>query len=402
VGAFSYGSGLLNMGNTLFRIAVGGNIPNKFEGHHKTVGQTFFRFPLSVRAQVFYPAVAGNVTKQKPFMRPEAIFGLSLFVDKPLWMFSFFEGLPHPFLSEAEPSLPENDGKLPCVIFSHGLGGHCEMYQKLCGDIASHGVIVIALEHEDRSGSYCAPLDASEPLYYQSPPGPPWQYNRETVPAFRKPFLDKRVTEIQQVVRHIQERSAPTREMEDKGTPLDIAEQVLQRVDTESTWMCGHSFGAATTVRVAQDEELKKVFKGAVLLDIWSYPLPDASIEEGISGLREGVLSILSEPFANNDETPVTRQLYKNVQFAKTPELASFWIPGCVHQQFSDVAFCFSPRIGKQVFTCGSTPVAESQRAIVRAISKFLGVSEKNAATSDGVEDTWAQIINEEVLESFI
>ena len=44
--------------------------------------------------------------------------------------------------------------KLPTVIFSHGLGGNCDNYSQLCGDIASHGYIVIAMEHEDGSGSY--------------------------------------------------------------------------------------------------------------------------------------------------------------------------------------------------------------------------------------------------------
>lgn len=39
----------------------------------------------------------------------------------------------------------------PVMVFSHGLGGSRNAYSHICGSIASHGVIVFAPEHRDRS-----------------------------------------------------------------------------------------------------------------------------------------------------------------------------------------------------------------------------------------------------------
>lgn len=48
------------------------------------------------------------------------------------------------------PSLP---AKLPLVMFSHGLGGVPDVYQVLLQDLASHGFLVAAVEHNDGSAA---------------------------------------------------------------------------------------------------------------------------------------------------------------------------------------------------------------------------------------------------------
>ena len=44
-----------------------------------------------------------------------------------------------------------NSIKFPVVIFSHGLNAHRSVYSSICCDLASHGYIVAAIEHKDRS-----------------------------------------------------------------------------------------------------------------------------------------------------------------------------------------------------------------------------------------------------------
>lgn len=43
-------------------------------------------------------------------------------------------------------------GMLPCVVFTHGMAGMSQSYSHYLGSIASHGVVVAAVEHRDGSG----------------------------------------------------------------------------------------------------------------------------------------------------------------------------------------------------------------------------------------------------------
>lgn len=47
--------------------------------------------------------------------------------------------------------------KLIPLIFCHGISSNRTMHSGLCKDMASHGYIVFALDHEDESCTYVAP-----------------------------------------------------------------------------------------------------------------------------------------------------------------------------------------------------------------------------------------------------
>lgn len=51
-----------------------------------------------------------------------------------------------------EEGVEEGRGALPCVVFTHGMAGMSQSYSHYLGSIASHGVVVAAVEHRDGSG----------------------------------------------------------------------------------------------------------------------------------------------------------------------------------------------------------------------------------------------------------
>jgi predicted dienelactone hydrolase len=60
--------------------------------------------------------------------------------------------------SPAEPVRKVADvDKIPVVVLSHGIGGNRFMYSHFASMLASHGVLVAAIEHTDGLGSAAKP-----------------------------------------------------------------------------------------------------------------------------------------------------------------------------------------------------------------------------------------------------
>jgi platelet-activating factor acetylhydrolase len=50
------------------------------------------------------------------------------------------------------PERRSDEPQFPLIIFSHGLGGNRTAYSSMCGEFASYGFVVCAIEHRDGSG----------------------------------------------------------------------------------------------------------------------------------------------------------------------------------------------------------------------------------------------------------
>lgn len=138
---------------------------------------------------------------------------------------------------------PQPEG-WPLVVFSHGLYGSSAGYSALCAEIASHGAVVLALEHKDGSAIYTE-TDDGDASGYQSGQDTSMQ-------------TERRVAEVRGVVACAQQIAT-------------LAHAGL-KVDARSISLVGHSFGAATALCAASEIQRgarTPQVRGVLALDPW-------------------------------------------------------------------------------------------------------------------------------------
>lgn len=207
------------------------------------------------------------------------------------------------------------------------------MYTDLCQQVASTGMIVVAMEHEDGSGCFAETEDGTE-IWYKRPDDTP--YSRQKVVNFRRPFLQHRVDEITSAMEFF---SGEWRN-EIKSDPL--FSRVLEAIDpSKGVALFGHSFGAASMALTSasslressSSSTMQTSINSVTMLDPWAFSLDDKMLKEGIIPPSVPYLSILSEGWVTNPETLQILELH-----AKNPSKL-YYMPRSVHASFSDAAW---------------------------------------------------------------
>ena len=211
--------------------------------------------------RVYYP-IHGTMKLRKGrwFPSPFHVYteGLSRFLKLPLWFTRYalmivrgVRGSWHE-RSDGEEDIPvAPERKFPLVLFSHGLGGTSTMYSTLCCEIASHGFVVCALEHDDCTA--CATLDQNnDPIWFLRP-------NKELIGtdqgySWRHSQQRKRVSQLLALKRELLTSDA-------WGCHLD----------EKSVAVMGHSFGGASAVATAA--QARGDIRCCVVLDGWMWPI---------------------------------------------------------------------------------------------------------------------------------
>ncbi|KAK3187466.1 hypothetical protein K4F52_003813 [Lecanicillium sp. MT-2017a] len=241
----------------------------------------------------------------------------------------------------------------PVIVFSHGLGGSRLCYSAICGELASFGFIVVAMEHRDGSGarthvSLPEDIDPSEiesstaKLYTNDDSGKDvggkkvqGRKKRGVNPYYVVDYIlpkdnaqdtsPHNPSGVDQVLRsaQIELRQEEIKEamyvldLINKGRGHEVARINLRKKGnigssslglTGVCWddwkgsmflnnvtMMGHSFGGATTVQLCRDDKLTWLGQG-VILDAWGQATP-AGGDTPSNSVSKPIIAISSEAF---------------------------------------------------------------------------------------------------------
>lgn len=315
-------------------------------------------------------------------------------------------------VKSAGPSVKQESGErpkgapekpvFPLIIFSHGLGGTRTMYSSICGELASYGFVVCAVEHRDGSGPRSfinnfnrQPADKHSRSQKQDYDVVDYIWPAEN-PADTLP------NNTQGVVRELRDAQTAFRlaEIEEaykvmcriaNGSGQEVADKNLRRkgyVGSSSigldgiNWAqwkgrfqlshvtaCGHSFGAATVVEMLRNKHRFPHVSQGIIYDTWGAGVKPIAEEEPCDRIRVPLLAISSEAFTywrNNYDS-----IESLVQEARsTPDPSPAWLltlRGTIHLSCSDF-----PLLYPHLTSLALKMTADPRRALDLHISASL------------------------------
>ena len=176
-----------------------------------------------------------------------------------------------------------NKGKLPVVIYSHGLHGWRQVHTVLCEELASQGYLVFAIDHMPCGtlGRPILQLEHSVSFNFPAPVAFP-EGSMEHKLHYGE-GIDRRVNDVAVLIDYLSCSSADL----DEVVPC-----FSQYADITSIHLCGHSYGAVTSVCAAlRDPRIRSV----VGLDGWFFPMSDNDLKLATSA---HILLLSSEHWA--------------------------------------------------------------------------------------------------------
>ncbi|GAN05816.1 platelet-activating factor acetylhydrolase-like [Mucor ambiguus] len=274
----------------------------------------------SVLMRLYYPArVKKGDTRANWITHSQYAKALCDIAKLPAFLSNWLSGLASikktRFYMDAD-ILDDQQEPFPVIVFSHGLGGNRLIYSSICADLASHGFVVVAIEHRDGSASLAKGID-DEWIQYDNVPPEIW--------GFRHHQLRHRVSEVDLCLAALDEIAL-------KGLNDANAPHFKGKLDMNSLVMAGHSFGGATTMLTLNERNTR--FQCGVLLDPWAQPLM-MMVDKHVQ-IKKPVVAILSEQFTFwPDNFESVKELIDNSTCSN--ESICLTLNGTEHQHQSDV-----------------------------------------------------------------
>ncbi|KAH8919333.1 hypothetical protein BT69DRAFT_1224294 [Atractiella rhizophila] len=232
---------------------------------------------------------------------------------------------------------PTNQGKWPVLLFSHGVGCSRLMYSAYCGEMASRGYVVVALEHRDGTGPSSTirtkdgKTEQLDWLDWKDLEWPDLKEQPKDDTTLRHEQLRVRLAEFEQVLRVFESinRGELIESLLTLGPDWSWKEWE-GRLDVEKgrVHVSGHSFGGAAALAAAADDRF--AFRRVVTMDAATQRL----LPWGDRRIPNPLLNITSGEFVKGAEESALVQISRT---APSGHVYIFSIVGATHPAFSDV-----------------------------------------------------------------
>jgi len=166
----------------------------------------------------------------------------------------------------------DNIGKLPCMVFTHGMAGMSQSYAHYLGSIASHGYVVAAVEHRDGSGpgTIIHHANGTERKVWHMKLGdleakPPM--DELDLKAAQLNFREAEISETIKLFAQLNAGDAPVVNLKPES-PRNALPGFKNRLNLSAVTVGGHSYGATGVMQALKSAGTKAMpINGGVALD---------------------------------------------------------------------------------------------------------------------------------------
>lgn len=275
-----------------------------------------------IKLQIYYPAKTKSATMMS--YRPD-VAGLAqgigrnhLYSD---FLFSHYKLIKTNAYLDALPF--EGAGKFPVLTFSHGMGGYNQQNTFQLVEMASHGFVIIAIEHTGDAAQSTL-TNGSKLVYSQAEP---LNTDMKTLA-----YLDKHVKQWEEDIRFTLDNLEP------KITPT--LNSITQMADLNRIGVMGFSFGgAAATQALLHDSRIR----AGINLDgpIFGKRVDDDFSKPYLSLNSSSILnemSVVNQSTTSEEHQRYTQELKRRSDAFKGEDSLAMTLPLANHLSFTDLA----------------------------------------------------------------
>lgn len=318
------------------------------------------------KIQIWYPAETTEGYENDPWFEDGKIVTRAL--SKSMGLPGFILDHTAKIASNSYIEAPINNtlSEYPVVVISHGWTGFRNLHNDFAEELASHGYIVVGIDHT--YGSIATVFDDGD-VAYLNPDALPSMETTSNFIDYGNQLVNTYAGDVIETLDYLEVINADESQSQFSG-----------KLDLEHIGLLGHSTGGGGDVTVALNDERIAAVMG---LDAWVEPIDETDISKGLTIPSLFLRSGQWEDGDNNDN------LYAVIKNSTYPALL-YQIAGITHYDFSMV-YMYSP-FTKTIGFTGDIEGTYLNSILETLILDFFDTTLRNDTSKEVNADAWEEV----------